>query len=38
MNMARFRLEGDPVKSDELRRFRFQLIWHTTPRPQTAEN
>ena len=38
MNMARFRLEGNPVKSDEPGRFRFQLLWHTTPEAQTANN
>jgi Tfp pilus assembly protein PilO len=36
MNMARLRLEGNPVQSEELSRFRFQFLWHTTPKAQAV--
>jgi len=38
MNMARFRLEGNPVNFDESNRFRFHLLWHTRPQAQTVKN
>ena len=38
MSVARFRLEGNPAKSDESGRFRFQFIWYTTPEGSMAGN
>lgn len=38
MTVVRLRLEGDPAKSDKSGGFRFQLLWHTTPKAQMAKN
>lgn len=31
MSVARFRLAGNPARSEEPEAFRFQLLWHTAP-------
>lgn len=38
MSVARFRLEGDPVKSEGPGGFRFQLLWHTAPEAKAVRN
>ncbi|MBN2316798.1 MAG: hypothetical protein JXM79_22915 [Sedimentisphaerales bacterium] len=38
MSMDRLRLESNPVTSEEPGRFRFELLWHTTPEARTARD
>jgi Tfp pilus assembly protein PilO len=38
MIVARFELAGNPAKPEELRTFRFQLLWHAAPEARMAKN
>ena len=38
MSVARFRLQGDPARSEEPEAFRFQLLWHTAPQAKAVRN
>ena len=38
MSVARFRLTGDPARSEEPEAFRFQLLWHTAPQAKAVRN